>query len=189
MTGERGTGGFGGPQQEPPPEFRSGLGQEGADQLQRFVEEGGTLLTFAEAGDFAIQKLRVPVRNVVADLPPKEFWSPGSTLQVKVDTGNPLAYGMPESALATFLDGGQVYEIVPSIANERAERIVTFADRDILQSGWLLGESVIANKAAMVAVGQGRGRVVMIGFRAQHRAQTHGTFKLVFDALLGGPPE
>jgi hypothetical protein len=189
MTGERGTGGFGGPQQEPPPEFRSGLGQEGADQLQRFVEEGGTLLTFAEAGDFAIQKLRVPVRNVVADLPPKEFWSPGSTLRVKVDTGNPLAYGMPESALATFLDGGQVYEIVPSIANERAERIVTFADRDILQSGWLLGESVIANKAAMVAVGQGRGRVVMIGFRAQHRAQTHGTFKLVFDALLGGPPE
>jgi hypothetical protein len=51
----------------------------------------------------------------------------------------------------------------------------------------LLGEDVIAEKAAMVAVGHGRGKVVLIGFRAQHRAQTHGTFKLVFNALMNAP--
>jgi hypothetical protein len=38
----------------------------------------------------------------------------------------------------------------------------------------------------VVSVEHGQGRVVMIGFRAQHRAQTHGTFKLVFNALIGG---
>ena len=61
-------------------------------------------------------------------------------------------------------------------------------DRDLLENGWLRGEELIAKKAAMVSVEHGEGRVVMIGFRAQHRAQTHGTFKLLFNALLRDDP-
>jgi hypothetical protein len=68
------------------------------------------------------------------------------------------------------------------------EVLATYAERDILQSGWLLGEQVIAKKAAAVSVKHGLGRVVLLGFRPQNRAQTHGTFKLVFNSLLNGPP-
>ena len=74
----------------------------------------------------------------------------------------------------------------PSSPN--VEIFSTFVEREILQSGWLLGESVIAKKAAAVSVGHGDGRVVLLGFRPQHRDQTHGTFKLVFNALFNGPP-
>jgi hypothetical protein len=74
---------------------------------------------------------------------------------------------------------------VPGARSSDVRRIVTYIDRDILQSGWLLGEEAIANKAAMVSVQHGEGTIVMIGFRAQHRAQTHGTFKLLFNALVG----
>jgi hypothetical protein len=191
MTGERrgeGAGRGAGPRPaEIPPEYRSGFGQEGVAALRTFVEKGGTLVTFAEAGDFAIQRFELPLRNVVANRPSKEFWSPGSTLRVRIDNTNPLAYGMPSEGLAVFLANNQAYEVLPTAYNERVERIVTFAERDLLQSGWLLGEDTIARKAAMVSVQHGQGKVVLIGFRAQHRAQTHGTFKLVFNALVSGP--
>lgn len=187
MTGERRATGSGQPgpsAADSPPEYRSGFGQEGIAALRAFVEKGGTLLTFAQAGDFPIQKFELPIRNVTANQPSKEFWSPGSTLRVKFDNTDPLAYGMPSGGLAVFLTNNQTYEILPTARNERVKRIVTFVDRDILQSGWLLGEHAIAGKAAMVSVQFGQGNVVMIGFRAQHRAQTHSTFKLVFNTLI-----
>ena len=117
-------------------------------------------------------------------VPSTEFWSPGSTLHVEVDNQNPFAYGMPENALATFLASNQVYEVVPGGDSHRVQRIVEFVDRDLLQSGWLLGEERIADRATVASVSHGEGTVLLIGFRAQHRAQTHGTFKVLFNSLL-----
>jgi len=36
----------------------------------------------------------------------------------------------------------------------------------------------------MLSAEYGKGKAVLIGIRPQHRAQTHGTYKLVFNALL-----
>ncbi|MFH1763854.1 MAG: peptidase M14 family protein, partial [Gemmatimonadota bacterium] len=191
MTGIRGGGeggyGRGGDPSTIPPDYRSGFGQAGVEGLEAFVKSGGTLVTFAEAGDLPIDEFGLPVRNAVAGMWGNEFWSPGSTLKVDVDTSNPYALGMPQDALALFLASGQVYETVSGPASAGVTRIVTYNDRDILQSGWLLGEDAIANKAAVVSVKHGEGTVLLIGFRAQHRVQTHGTFKLVFNALVTVP--
>lgn len=89
---------------------------------------------------------------------------------------------MPRDAIATWLSGSQTYDITDS--NAKVETVGSYIGKDILQSGWLNGEGVIAGKAAMVSVPMGTGRVVLIGFRAQHRSQMHGTSKLVFNALL-----
>ena len=168
------------------PEYRSGFGEAGVKALEAFVRDGGTLVTLGEAGDLAIEKFGLPVRNVLAGLSSTEFWSPGSTLKVHVDNTDPLAFGMPDDALAVFLAGSQVYQLMPVAENQRLDRPVTYVHRDILQSGWLLGEERIADKAALVSVELGKGSVVLIGFPAQHRAQTHGTFKLLFNALVSG---
>jgi len=193
MTGERRSegggrgGGFGRGPEAYPPEYRSGFGREGVDALKSFVEKGGVLLTFGEAGSLPIERFDLPLRNVVAGKKPLEFWCPGSTLKASFDSRHPLGYGMPEKGWVVFLAGSQVYEIAPTDRNDQIETLVTFAERDILQSGWLLGEAAIAKKAAMVAARLGSGKVILIGFRPQHRAQTHGTFKLVFNALFQGP--
>ena len=54
---------------------------------------------------------------------------------------------------------------------------------DILASGWIKGAERLERKAAAVSLELGKGKVVLFGFRVQHRAQTEETFKLLFNAL------
>lgn len=181
---ERPTGGRGPDPAGTPPAYRSGFGQAGIEALEAFVRAGGTLVAFAQAGRLVTDEFDVPVRDAVAGTWGAEFWAPGSTLRVNVDRDDPLAFGMPKEALVAYLAGGQAYETIPGRRSADVRRVAVYPGRDILGSGWLLGEEAIANKAAMVAVRHGEGEVVLIGFRTQHRAQTHGTFKFLFNALL-----
>ncbi len=103
---------------------------------------------------------------------------------MKSDTNNPLAFHMPPDGLAVYMSGNPVFEITPNPHNEEYEVVVRDADKDRLQSGRLIGVQTLAKKTAMVAAEYKEGRVILNGLRAQHRAQTHGTYKLLFNALL-----
>jgi hypothetical protein len=172
-----------GPMPHYPPEYMSGIGEEGVKAVKEFVEGGGTLVMEGESCDFAIEKLGLKLKNVVKDLKPKDFFCPGSTLKAKVCNCHPLAYGMPEDALI-LLWNNQAFDILPSESNEDYKVIVKYPERDLLQSGWLIGESKIAQKIAMLSAKCGKGRAILIGLRAQNRSQTWGTFKLLFNTLL-----
>ncbi|MGC8792346.1 MAG: M14 family zinc carboxypeptidase, partial [Bryobacteraceae bacterium] len=87
-------------EEEYPPEYRSGIGEEGVKALREFVEQGGTLITLGDASMFPVEKLGLRLRNLAAGKSSKEFWCPGSTLRVRFDPAHPLAYGMPEEGLA-----------------------------------------------------------------------------------------
>src|SRR5690606_20140286 len=126
-----------------PPEYRSGFGAQGVEALESFVRNGGTLLAFAQSGDLPIERFGLPLRNVVAGLESTQFWAPGSTLRVRFDTDHPLAYGMPREGLALFMSGGQAYEVTSTERSHDVEIYTTYVERDILQSGWLLGAGVI----------------------------------------------
>jgi len=176
-------GRYGRPAPVYPPEYRSAIGDDGVEALQVFVDAGGTLVALGDATAFAIEKFELKVRNVIDELPSTEFFCPGSTVKATFDSSNPLAYGMPDEGLVLFWSS-PTFQIEPSQHNEWYETIVRYDDRDLLQSGWLIGEEHIAKKAGMVVAKKGKGRVVLIGFRTQNRSQTHGTFKLLFNTLL-----
>ena len=183
-SGERSGAAAGRPAENVPPEYRSGIGSDGVEALKAFVRKGGTLVTLGGASGFAIERFGLPVRNALTGKTSKEFWCPGSTLNARFDASNPLAFGMPSEGLIVFMGNSSAFEIAPSNFNENYEAIVTFPERDLLQSGWLIGEENLAKRAAMVSARYGDGRVILVGFRAQHRDQTHGTFKLLFNALF-----
>ena len=187
--GRGGRGGsFAGVPDTTPPEYRSGIGTDGVNAIRDFVQKGGTLVTLGGATDFAITRLGLPVRNVVEGLSTKEFFCPGSTLRVKIDNTHPLAYGMPQDALVLF-HYSPAFDVVATDFNDRNEIVVRYTDRNVERSGWLNGEKYIVGKTAMASIGFGQGKVVLIGFRTQNRAQTHGTYKFLFNALVTPPAQ
>lgn len=171
------------PSPDYPPQYLSGLGDDGAEALRTFVEDGGTIVALGDASEFAIEKFKLRVRNVLQDLDRKEFFSPGSTLKVTFDNAHPLGYGMPDQGLILFWSNA-AFEVLGSRRNDKYATVARYVDRDILQSGWLIGEQHLAKKAAMLTAQVGKGQVVLYGFRPQHRAQTHGTYKLFFNTLI-----
>lgn len=166
-----------------PPEYRSGIGKEGVEKLREFVEAGGTLITLDNASNLAIEDLQLPFNNVVKDVNPKYFLCPGSTLKVKIDMTNPLAYGVAEDTVIFYKDA-PVFEIKQSANNDDYKVVVSYPEERILQSGWLIGEKYLSRKAALIEAKLGKGRIVLSGFSPHFRAQTAATFKFLFNCLL-----
>jgi hypothetical protein len=95
-----------------------------------------------------------------------------------------VTYGL-SGEVAVFLDKSIAY--ATALPGMEMERWVLAAypesGRDVLLSGWIRGEERLARQAAAVAVTYGKGKIVLLGFRPQHRAQTNGTYPFVFNAL------
>jgi hypothetical protein len=166
-----------------PAELTGGLTEAGVENLRRFVDEGGTLVAWDNSTEFVIDRFRLPIRNALAGLKSSEFYCPGSILRAEVDASHPLARGMQREADVYFVNSAAFEVTDPA----RVRIVARYAEKPeaVLRSGWLLGAKYLAGKAALVEVPQGRGRIILFGFRPQHRAQTWGTFPFVFNAVGG----
>ena len=106
-------------------------------------------------------------------------------LRVLVDTSNPIAAGMADTA-AVYFTNSTTLDVSGAPTAKVIARYPANGD-DILMSGFLSGSAQIAGKAAAVEMPMGQGRVVMFGFRPQYRGQSLNTFKLLFNAILTAP--
>ncbi len=168
-----------------PPEYTGGMTARGVGNLEAFVSAGGTLVALDRATSLPLTGFDLPVRNVTARLRSSDFYVPGTVVHLSVDPSAPPAYGMPSEA-AAFL----IHSPAFSLDSPGAGTVVArYPVRDLLMSGWLLGEPVIAGRAAVVQAPLGKGQVVLLGFDVEHRGQAQGTFKLLFNSLLNSSLE
>jgi len=167
-----------------PDSLKGGLGEQGGAALAAFVEAGGTLLAFNDASEYAIETMKLPVKNVLAGVRNTEFYAPGSIFAVEVDKAHPVARTFTAPTPAVWFENGAAFDITdPSQAAVVAKYPAT---GNSLLSGWLLGPQKLNGKAALVDVTRGKGHVVLFGFRPQYRGQTESTYPLIWGAILRG---
>ena len=130
---------------EVPPRYAGGLGEEGARGLERFVEGGGTLVCLGASSHYAIDRLGLPVVDVLAELDSEEFFAGGVILEVIVDPAHPVMAGMPARA-KVYYERGPAFALGDGF---EGAVLAHFADHGSPRlSGHLHGEKHLLNAAA-----------------------------------------
>jgi len=153
-------------------------------ELRKFVDNGGHLLCIGSSALNIARQFKLRVESALVDekgaaLPNTKFYIPGSVLRVKVNEG-PLSYGYEDHADVLF-DNSPVFKVAP---NSDVDVVALFDTEKPLRSGWAWGQEVLKGNAAIVDAPVGKGRVVMYGPEILFRAQPHGTFKFLFNAIF-----
>jgi hypothetical protein len=177
-----------------PPEYAKGMGKEGIENLLKFVNDGGKILSWGRSvelftGSLSIgdgddkEEFQLPFRNIGSDLSKNGLEVPGSALRMLLREDHPLTYGMPKE-VAVFHRGNPVFTTsIPYFDMDR--RVIgSFPDDNILLSGYATKEELLAKQAALVWIKKGKGQFVFYSFSPHHRGQTPATFKLLFNGIL-----
>ncbi len=170
---------FGGPH---PEKYRKGIGKNGFAEIKKFVERGGRLLAFNRTATYVIDYLGINVRNVVKGLPANAYNAHGSTLHVEVDTKDPACYGMPKKAYILNYSS-PTFAVTDTFDADRYSVSMRYPEKDLLRSGYLVGEDVMRSKGALVTCRMGKGEVVLYGYEPQWRGQITGVFKTFLNKL------
>ena len=166
-----------------PSQYRDEVGVLTADRsvpaLRSFVEKGGTVVAIGQAARMA-SMLGAPVERVAVEEDSRDHEGmsiPGSVLRVHVDNTSPLGFGF-EPEVDVFFDNSPVFRVTDASATA-----VASYDGSALRSGWARGQQRLAGAAAVIDAPVGRGRVLVFGPHVAFRAQSHATFKFLFNAI------
>ena len=168
----------GNPATNVPAEYAGGITQAGVSNLKSFVEQGGTLVCFDASCELPIKQFNLPIRNALEGERNSDFFCPGSIVALDLDRTHPFGRGL-RSTLDAYFINSSAFET----ADANVKVAARYAKENVLRSGWLLGEQKLRGRIALAEVTLGRGRIVLFGFRPQHRGQTWGTFPLIWNAL------
>lgn len=167
-----------------PPKYVGGITPQGLRNLKIFTENGGTLIFLNSTCNLATENFGIPVKNVLNKVNREEFVCEGSILRMEFDPTHPVAFGMEKEA-GTVFDNSCAFEIMPSFeAKKEPISVAKYPGENPLLSGWIFGEKFIQQKSSLLVVPFKKGKIILLGFPVQYRAQPYGTFKLLFNSIL-----
>ncbi len=179
------------------PDITGGIGWTGMAQLQRFVEDGGVLITLGNGSALPLEGGMV--RGVSAAPSASTVWTPGVELKATFNRpDHPIAYGYPRST-SVFRDSMPVYS-VPRVDRgwivlqwgslaPKEDRDETADDAATKSSGMVVsggakGEDVLEGRPAILDVAVGKGRVIAFNFNPQHRDLNRSDYRLLWNAII-----
>ena len=173
-----------------PAKYRGWLGRVTADKtipnLIEFMENGGTVITIGSSTNLA-QHAGLPLGGHIVDgegkqLPSKDYYIPGSILQVRVDNTRPLAYGLRER-VDVFFRRSPVFRLHPDADKKGVTPVAWFDSDKPLRSGWAWGQHRLYGGVLIIEAKVGNGNLYLFGPEILFRAQSHGSFKFFFNGI------
>jgi hypothetical protein len=162
-----------------PPEYVGGLGERGTNQIRSFVQRGGRLVAVEDATDFAIEVLGLDVRDATSGLDDTDFYIPGSILRVELSPGSDVTDGLDPETAVWFWGSSRAF----AVDDNRVRVLARYGVGDPLLSGWALGGEHLSGAPAILEARVGAGSVVLFGFQPNYRAQSLGTWPLLFNSM------
>jgi hypothetical protein len=173
-------------------DVRGGMGLTGAAEFQKFVEEGGVLVTMGVASYFPAEF--GIARGVDAQNPAQGFYAPGPyvTSEILIPT-HPTMFGYAQKTLPVRYAGGPLLQAGPpagfeqfaGTSPERPQVIARFTGGEAgVLSGLMRNPDQIRNRPMVVDAPSGKGRVILFANNPIYRWQTFGEHAMIFNSIL-----
>jgi hypothetical protein len=177
------------------PEYAKGMEQKGLNNLLGFVQKGGKVISWGTSTELFMgnlsfedekgikEEFRLPVRNIADELSRGGLDMTGSLMRIKLMKNHPLTLGMQDET-GIFHRGNPVFATSFPYMDMDRRVIGSFAEENILMSGFSENEKLLAGKPALVWLKKGQGQIILFAFAPQFRGSTPATFKLLFNGIL-----
>jgi hypothetical protein len=172
-------------------DITGGMGLTGVAEFEKFVQQGGLLVTLGGASYFPAEFGLAP--GVDAARPSAQFYAPGPIVQMDiVRPENPLFYGYDQRQVPVRYAGGPLLTVPNPPGARPGENAgppqgvlarYPGGDSSVL-SGLMRGANEIRNRPAIVEAPSGKGRVLIFAGNPCYRWQNFGEFAMLFNAIL-----
>jgi len=162
-------------------DITGGMGLPGVAELDKFVNQGGVLITLGAASYFPAEF--GIARTVDAARPSAQFYAPGPIVEAEIlKSTHPIFYGYTDRTIPVRWAGGPLLR-VPTDDRKSILMQFTGTDKSVL-SGLMKGVAETRNRPAIIDLPVGQGRVVLFATNPCYRWQNLGEFGMLANSIM-----